>query len=83
MIEVHLRWIMSQSEDYPFCYTVSEETTVEELCKMVKDQNNFWLGNPTFSIVKLREKGLFLDDKKPISSFENKDGVLYLDFYAG
>jgi hypothetical protein len=83
MIEVHLRWIMSQSEAYPFCYKVSEETTVEELCKMVKDQNNFWLGNPTFSIVKLREKGLFSDDKKPISSFENKDGVLYLDFYAG
>jgi hypothetical protein len=50
---------------------------------MVKEQNNFWLGNPTFSIVKLREQGMILDDKKTISSFENKDGVLYLDFYAG
>ena len=83
MIEVHLRWIMSHGEDYPFCYKVSEETTIGEICQMVKDRNNCWLGNPTFSIVKLREQGLLLDDTKLISSFENKDGVLYLDFYAG
>ena len=83
MIEVHLRWIMSHSEDYPFCYKVSEETTIGEICQMVKDRNNCWLGNPTFSIVKLREQGQLLDDTKSISSFENKDGVLYLDFYAG
>jgi len=83
MIEVHLRWIMSESEDYPFCYKVSEETKIGEICKMVKDRNNCWLGNPTFSVVKLREQGMLLDDTKLISSFKNKDEILYIDFYAG
>ena len=83
MIEVHLRWILSQSENFPFRYNVPEETTVGEICKMVKDQNNLWLGNPTFSVVKLREQGSFLNDAKLLNSIENSESILYLNFYAG
>jgi len=83
MIEVHLRWILSQNEDFPFRYKVSEQSTVGEICKMVKDQNNMWPGNPTFSVVKLRGQDAFLDDMKMINTFDNKEDILYLNFYAG
>ena len=52
MLEVHLRWILSQNEEFPFRYKVPEETTVGEICKMVKEQNNLWPVHPTLSVVK-------------------------------
>ena len=83
MLEVHLRWISSHNPDFPFRYKVPEETTVGEICQMVKDQNNRWPNNPTFSVVKLRDQGVILDDKNLLTDNNMNGHILYLNFLAG
>ena len=81
---VFLRWSLSSNESYPFCFEVKENTKIGELCNMVMCKNNQWLGNPTFSVVKIYgdDKKLLDDDSKINILFDQKDD-LYLDFVAG
>ena len=83
MTEVHLRWILSNDQGFPFHYKVSEDTTVGEICKMVLEQNNLWHINPTFSVVKIYGTDMFLDDNKCIKEFKNDKDVLSFNFAAG
>jgi hypothetical protein len=83
MINVHLRWILSNDQGYPFSYKVSEQTTIGEICQMVLNQNNNWYINPTFSVVKIYGKDMFLDDSKRIEEFNDNNDVLTFNFAAG
>ena len=83
MIDVHLRWILSTDEGFPFRYRVFEKTTIREICQMVLNQNNTWPINPTFSVVKIYGKDTFLDDSKYIEEFNDNKNVLTFDFAAG
>lgn len=83
MINVHLRWILSNDQGYPFSYKVSEQTTIGEICQMVLNQNNNWYINPTFSVVKIYGKDMFLDDSKRIDEFNDNNDVLTFNFAAG
>jgi hypothetical protein len=84
MINVHLRWIFSNDEGFPFRYTVFEKTTIKEICQMVLNQNNTLNINPTFSVVKIYGKDMFLDDSKCIEEFnDNNKNVLTFNFAAG
>ena len=83
MIEVQLRWILSNNQGFPFCYKVFEKTTIGEICQMVLNQNNTWHINPTFSVVKIYGKDMFLEDSKCIEEFKNNEDVLTFNFAAG
>ena len=83
MIDVHLRWILSNDQGFPFRYRVSEKTTIKEICQMVLNQNNNWPINPTFSVVKIYGKDMFLDDSKCIEEFNNDKNALTFNFAAG
>jgi hypothetical protein len=83
MINVHLRWILSNDQGYPFSYKVSEQTTIGEICQMVLNQNNNWYINPTFSVVKIYGNDMFLDDSKRIEEFNDNKDILTFNFAAG
>ena len=51
---------------------------------MVLNQNNTLNINPTFSVVKIYGKDMFLDDSKCIEEFnDNNKNVLTFNFAAG
>jgi hypothetical protein len=80
MITVQLRWIVSSNSEFPFQWTLPEDTTIEKLCKMVIDKNNLWYGNPTFSVVKIYGDDMFLNDSLCLRDIKNP---LSLIFAAG
>lgn len=69
MITVQLRWIVSSNSEFPFQWTLPEDTTIEKLCKMVIDKNNLWHGNPRFSVVKIYGDDMFKRYKKSFISY--------------
>jgi hypothetical protein len=83
MIDVHLRWVLSKDEGFPFRYRVFEKTTIKEICQMVLNQNNNWPINPTFSVVKIYGKDMFLEDNKCIEELNDNNNVLMFNFAAG
>jgi len=82
MITVHLRWILSPNQDFPFIWTLPEETSIGEISKMVIDKNNIWPGNPSFSVVKIYGKEMFLDDSDTLQEAKANE-PLFLTFAAG
>ena len=83
---VHLRWKMSEHPAYPFHYAVAETTTVAEVCRMVRDTNNVWPGNPHFSIVRVCDSAgetALVDGARTVGELRTESGLCYLEFVAG
>ena len=82
-MKVYLRWTKSSRCSFPFCFDVSEETTVEEICKMVIQENNSNDVNPPFFIVKILSKdNTYAKNSDVVSSFQRVNGAYYFDFDA-
>jgi hypothetical protein len=46
------------------------------------DKNNIWPGNPSFSVVKIYGKDMFLDDSETLQEAKSNE-PLFLTFAAG
>jgi len=81
-MKVYLRWTKSSRCAFPFVFDVPEDTTVSQICNMVMQENNSNNNNPTFSIVKLCDNNIFVNDSQVISSFPPFYSAYYFDFDA-
>ena len=82
-MKVYLRWTKSSRCSFPFVFNVSEETTIDEICKMVIEENNRNDINPSFFIVKILAKdNTYAKNSDVVSSFQRVNGAYYFDFDA-
>jgi len=82
-MKVYLRWTKSSRCSFPFVFNVSEETTIDEICKMVIKENNRNDINPSFFIVKILAKhNTYAKNADFVTSFERVNGAYYFDFDA-
>ena len=82
-MKVYLRWTKSSRCSFPFVFNVSSETTIDEICKMVIEENNRNDINPSFFIVKILAKdNTYAKNSDFVSSFQRVNGAYYFDFDA-
>ena len=82
-MKVYLRWTKSSRCSFPFVFNVSSETTIDEICKIVIEENNRNDMNPSFFIVKILAKdNTYAKNSDFVSSFQRVNGAYYFDFDA-
>ena len=77
-MKVHLRWTKSSRCSFP----VSEETTIEEICKMVIQENSNDVNTPFFIVKILYKDNTYAKNSDVVSSFQRVNGAYYFDFDA-